>query len=103
MAQGITILPSGTGGYVVDRTGALHPFSIGSNSPPPSPTNEWNALPGRPLRGVSVVKSGVGGYTIDGIGPLHRFSVTGLPPTTSGVPTWPGWDIARDVAILPGS
>ena len=103
MAQGITILPDGSGGYVIDRTGSLHAFTIGTNPAPPSPTNVWAAPASRPARGVSLLSTGIGGYTIDGNGGVHRFAITAMPPTTSGVTTWPGWDIVRDVVVLPAN
>ena len=44
-----------------------------------------------------------GGYTLDGYGGLHSFQVgaTATAPPVSGVAYWPGWDIARGVAVLP--
>ncbi|MEO6469164.1 MAG: PKD domain-containing protein [Acidimicrobiia bacterium] len=44
-----------------------------------------------------------GGYTLDGYGALHGFQLgsTASAPTVSGVAYWPGWDIARGVAVLP--
>ncbi|MEP6625426.1 MAG: hypothetical protein ABJC79_13355 [Acidimicrobiia bacterium] len=44
-----------------------------------------------------------GGLTLDGFGGLHRFAV-GLGPrlgAVRGAPYWPGWDIARGVAVAP--
>lgn len=45
--------------------------------------------------------AGSSGYAVDGYGHLHPFG--GAPPVTSAPPTWPNWDIARAVAIAPGS
>ncbi|MGZ6928463.1 MAG: hypothetical protein ACXVJX_07715 [Acidimicrobiia bacterium] len=44
-----------------------------------------------------------GGLTVDGFGGLHRFRVgTGARlAAPRGAPAWPGWDIARGVALLP--
>ena len=100
MAEGITILPDGSGGYVVDRTGALHPFSIGSGSTPPTPTHVFVSSTRRVL-GVGLLSDGRGGLTVDGTGVLHRFTIDELPPATLGAATWPGWDIARDVSVIP--
>ena len=102
-ARGITILPNGTGGYVVDRDGNLHAFSIGTNGAPPSPTNVWAATPGRPVQGVALLPTATGGYTVDGTGSVHRFTVLTNAPPTHGVATWPGWNIVRDLAVLPGN
>jgi hypothetical protein len=54
--------------------------------------------------GTSPARSDVvGGLTIDGFGGLHRFRVGAGPRlgTVHGAPAWPGWDIARGVAMLP--
>jgi len=42
-----------------------------------------------------------GGYTLDGFGGLHEFAAgTGaIPPRARNVSAWPGWDIARGVAL----
>ena len=41
------------------------------------------------------------GYSVlDGFGGVHRF---GSAPAVSGTPYWPGWNIARDVALLPAT
>ena len=37
IARGISVLPDGTGGYVVDAYGGAHPFGIGTHAPPPGP------------------------------------------------------------------
>ena len=100
LAQGLTILPDGTGGYVVDRTGALHPFAIGNGSMPAAPTHVFVSNT-QTTRGASVLSDGTGGVTVTGTGVLRRFMVTELPPGTSGATIWPGWDIARDVAVVP--
>lgn len=39
------------------------------------------------------------GYTLDGFGGVHRF---GAAPVPAGVPSWPGWNIARDIAVTSG-
>jgi PKD repeat protein len=102
-ATGITILPDGSGGYISDRDGNLHAFSTGVNAPPPSPTNLWIATAGRPVQGVSLLGTGRGGYTVDGTGVVHKFAVLTQAPTPTGVATWPGWDIVRDIVVLPGN
>lgn len=35
IARGVAILPDGTGGYVLDGWGGIHPFAIGGNPMPP--------------------------------------------------------------------
>ncbi|MBK5288859.1 MAG: PKD domain-containing protein [Acidimicrobiia bacterium] len=102
-ARGIAILGDGTGGYVVDRSGNLHAFRIGAHAAPPAPTGVWNGSTRRPVQGVSLLPTGTGGYTVDGFGILHRFTLTQTPKSTSGGPAWLGWDIGRDVAVMPGN
>jgi hypothetical protein len=100
IAQGITILPSGKGGYVIDRLGVLHPFAIGSNPKPPA---AWAFDPARSARGAAVLVNGTGGYAVDANGSLHGFATHDVPYATKGVAVWPGWDIARDVAVIRAS
>ena len=53
-------------------------------------------------RGMSLTTAGWG-YTLDGWGGLHGFTTGAtLAPAPSGAPYWPGWDITRGVALLPG-
>lgn len=58
-------------------------------------------------RGVALAAptggSPTGGYVVDGWGGLHPFRwIAGAPPATpTGGPWWPGWDIARGVAMMP--
>lgn len=44
-----------------------------------------------------------GGYELDGFGALHPIAPVGSSPPSppTGGPHWPGWDIARGVALLP--
>jgi uncharacterized delta-60 repeat protein len=45
------------------------------------------------------------GLLLDAFGGLHGWSAgcLGAPSAFAGSPYWPGWDIARGVAVLPGS
>jgi hypothetical protein len=47
------------------------------------------------------------GLLLDAFGGLHPSAVPGIsragPASTSGGPYWPGWDIARGIAVLPGN
>ena len=45
------------------------------------------------------------GLVLDGFGGLHGWSAaaSARPTAIAGNPYWPGWDIARGVAVLPGS
>ena len=105
IARGVAVLPDGSGGYVVDGLGGLHPFGLGSgpSAVPPIPVRaaywpHWDIA-----RGVALVHDGSGGYVVDGLGGLHPFSLPGrpTPPRVSSSPYWPSWDIVRGVALLP--
>jgi uncharacterized delta-60 repeat protein len=99
MARGVAVVPEGTGGFVVDRTGHLHPFKLGSGSKPkiPSGVPSW---PGQDFaRGVALLPNGAGGYVLDAAGGLHPFG--GAPAAGAGVPSWPGQDVARGVTVAP--
>ena len=51
---------------------------------------------------VSLLGDGTAGLTVDGFGGIHRFGVgVNAPgPKVIGAAKWPGWNIARDVALL---
>ena len=74
-------------GWVVDATGALHPFG---GAPAVSTGSSWA---GRDLaRDVTTTAQARGGYVLDAFGALHAFG--GATPLAS--PAYrPGWDIAR--------
>jgi hypothetical protein len=51
---------------------------------------------------VALIKGGRGaGYELDGYGRIHPFG--GAPTVKYSSGSWPGWDIARGIAITPGS
>ena len=103
MARGISITPDGKGGFVSDRTGKLWPFKIGSGGTAPATPNGVAIISATSVQGVSIMFDGTGGYTVDGWGGAHPFGIGTFapPPSTSGGPYWPGWDIARDIALMP--
>jgi hypothetical protein len=106
------------GGVVVDAFGRIHRFEepgIVDGLAPPEGAPHW---PGWDIaRGVALTRldsSGsmpneppheAAGIVVDGWGGLHPFrlgSGAGPVTVTPGTgPYWPGWDIARDVALLP--
>ncbi len=99
-ARGITVLPDGTGGYVVDSAGALFPFRIGSGGPSTPAVAAPYAPGAAPVRGVALQPNSAAGVVLDGFGGLHAFAVAGgVPLPITGAPYWPGWPIARNVAI----
>jgi hypothetical protein len=87
-ARGVALLPSRTGGYVLEQTGALHPFAVGGNAMPPTPivTATWAA---DAARGIAVLPDGSGGYVLDAAGALHPFSTGGPMPAAASI-TWYG-------------
>ncbi len=101
VARGITLTADGSGGFVVDVNGGMHPFKVGTGGTlPEAPKgNAW--IPGL-IRGGSLVADGTGGFTVDAYGGMHDFRVGSgaTPPPAIGVPYWPGWDIARDIALV---
>ena len=95
----------GTGGYVLDGWGGLHPFQVGGNAMPamPSITGYW--FNWDIARGVALVPGSRAGYVLDGYGGLHQFAGGGspAPAAVSNNAYWSGWDIARAMVIKPGS
>ena len=83
------------GMYTLDAFGGLHPAS--AVSPAMSGGAYW---PGwRIARAAALLADASGGYTLDGYGGLHPF---GSAPAPAGAAYF-GWDIAKDVVLLPGS
>jgi len=81
--------------YTLDGYGGLHPDN--PISPVMTGTAYW---PGWKIARAAVLLSDAsGGYTLDGFGGLHQF---GSAPQAVGAAYF-GWDIARDVVLLPGS
>src|SRR3984893_232797 len=104
IARRAVLLSDGTGGYVMDAYGGLHPFAVGTNPMPPAITNfaYWNGweiakdialLPGS-------TASNVAGVTLDGFGGVHGFGTAG---GITDMAYWPNWDIARAVQFMPSS
>ena len=95
IAAGLATLPDGSGGYVVDGWGGLHPFGaaprLGSTGFWPG----WNIV-----RGIALNADGRSGYKLDGWGGLHR--IGNAVPVSNG-PHWTGWDIAVDVVLTASS
>ena len=101
IARGIALLPNGSGGYVLDGWGGLHPFGVGGHRPPRPAIGApywrgWDIA-----RSVAILPDGTGGYVQDGWGGLHPFSLPGkpMPPPISGAPYVPGWDFARGLTF----
>lgn len=81
--------------YTLDAYGGLHP-----DTPLTHAMTGVAYWPGWKIARAATLLSDVsGGYTLDGYGGLHPF---GSAPSPLAAPRF-GWDIARDVALLPGS
>src|SRR5690242_5981526 len=62
IAGSVALLPSGTGGYVLDGYGGLHPFAVGPGPAPP-PAEGGPYWPGWDIaRGITILNDGSGGY-----------------------------------------
>jgi len=96
IARGIAVLPDGSGGYVLDGYGGIHPFG---SAPPVVGGPYWGGWD--IARGIALTPSGHGGYVLDGYGGVHPFAVQGysLPPQPANGPYWGGWDIARAIVL----
>jgi hypothetical protein len=104
IAKRLALLSDGTGGYVLDGYGGLHPFATGSNPVPPAITNApywngWNIVHDLALNPGSTAAN-VAGVTLDGWGGVHPF---GGAVSASASAVWRGWDIARAVRLSPSS
>lgn len=80
--------------YTLSGYGVLHPTGI---APELSTGINWGWDIGRSFASFP---DGTGGYVLDGWGGLHQFG-TATPMQAPAY--WPGWDIARSVALAPWS
>lgn len=85
IARDVALSPSGSGGYVLDGFGALHPFGFSARVNGPY----W---PGFPIGRDVVLRDAGSGWVLDGWGGIHSFG--GAPVLRNG-PYWSGWDVAR--------
>jgi N-acetyl-anhydromuramyl-L-alanine amidase AmpD len=105
IARDFAFLPDASGGIVLDGYGGLHPFRVNGNSTPlqVTPSARWNWDIARKL---VIFPDGSGGYVLDGWGGIHGFGINGAVPASvsgvSGSAYWPSWDIAREIALVPG-
>ena len=101
IARGLVLLPNGTGGYVLDGYGGVHPFAVGSNPMPAGTSggpywNGWDIA-----RGLVLLPNGTGGYVLDGYGGIHPFAVGSnpAPPAISPGAYYGGWDVMDGLAL----
>jgi hypothetical protein len=104
IARKVVILPSGTGGYVLDYTGVVNTFAIGSaNAVPARPalTTHWGFNFARDMVLVPGTNSG---YVLNGYGGLYPFTAPGetTPVVPAGSVYW-SRDVARGFFLFPGS
>jgi hypothetical protein len=106
IARDFAFLPDGTGGFVLDGFGGLHPFRV-NGSTAPLAAQGYSYFSGKDIaRKVVIFPEGTGGYVLDNYGGVHPFGINGPSPVapasvaTSGY--WPGWNIIRDVVLVPG-
>ena len=122
IARGVALGFDGHSGWVLDGTGGLSAFG---NAPPARSVGRWF---GDVARGVGVGADGItgvvaeaggsgapfvgapatravalradatSGYTLNAWGGIRRF---GGAPLLGGAPSWPAWDIARDLVMRP--
>jgi hypothetical protein len=79
----------GVSGYVLDESGALHPFG---GAPRLNTGLSWNWDIARAV----ALLSDTSGYVLDGWGGVHPF---GGAPVVTGYGYWPGADVARGLAL----
>ena len=97
IARGIATVPEGTGGFVLDLSGGLHPFSINGAPMPAVPAGVpyWPGL--NVARGLALTPDGGGGYVVDLGGGVHAFGDAPAPNSTALL--WPGQDLARGITL----
>jgi outer membrane protein assembly factor BamB len=103
IARDIAFLPTATAanpqGYTLDGWGGIHPFG---GAPAVSGGGYWKNWD--IAKRFAILSDGSGGYVLDGWGGLHPFAI-GNNPLPPSVPSayWPNFNIARDIALVPGS
>ena len=93
IARDSVALSDGTGGYVLDGWGGVHPYG---SAVPVTTTAYWSGWD--IARAIALRPDGHSGYVLDGWGGLHPF---GGAPGIAVSAYWSGWDIARDVVLRP--
>jgi hypothetical protein len=104
VARKVVVFADGTGGYVLDYTGAVSTFGIGQ--PPPAQPRLSKYWPDQDFaRDMVLIPGTRSGYVLNAWGGLYPFTAPGetTPVVPAGYPYWPYHDIARGVFVLPGS
>jgi hypothetical protein len=85
-------------GYLLDGWGGVH--AVGGAAP----ATTFHYTPGNDLHRRIVVGPAGNGFVMDRFGNLFGFgTAAAAAPAATGNTTWPGWDIARDVVLIPGT
>jgi uncharacterized delta-60 repeat protein len=91
--------PGSKSGYILDGNGGLHPWTPGiiANAPPTAHGPYFGFDIARRFAFANADQ----GYILDGFGGVHGFRVGAAadPAAVSGLPYFPGFDIARDLAL----
>jgi len=103
VARDFAFLPDGSGGYVLDAFGGLHPFSINGKPMPPATAIDAYWPNWYIAKRVVIFSDGTGGYVLDGYGGVHPFGIGGARPPAVQLSAYWGWNIARDLALIPGT
>src|SRR6478752_2613760 len=92
-SRGRSIAARAQGGFwIMEGNGTVHGYEG-------APAYGSPHFPGDYARSIAVTPDGKGFAVLDGYGGYHPF---GNAPAVSGLPYWPGWDIARSIAFRPG-
>lgn len=107
-AHGLALRGDDAGGFVVDSISDTYDFGTQDTF---TLVCDYSWVWGVPIRGVaydpaplmfgSFPNYDTNGADIDGWGGIHRLCGS-EQIFTAGAPYWPGWDIARGIAITPG-
>ncbi|MBK9180870.1 MAG: S8 family serine peptidase [Acidimicrobiales bacterium] len=99
-ARGLALAPGGAAGWVLDAGGAVDAFG---GAPPASPVGGLPA--GDVARGLVARPDGAGLYLLTADGAVRGVGLGGAPAPQAPRPDpiWPGLDVARDLALAPGS
>ncbi|HET7467620.1 MAG TPA: glycoside hydrolase family 18 protein [Candidatus Dormibacteraeota bacterium] len=104
VARDFAFLPDGSGGYVLDAFGGLHPFSVNGHAMPPAASIDSYWPNWYIAKRIVIFSDGTGGYVLDAFGGVHGFGIGGARPAGVQLTAyWPNWDIARDLALIPGT
>ncbi|HET7340033.1 MAG TPA: hypothetical protein VFL90_01120, partial [Methylomirabilota bacterium] len=104
IARDFAFLPDGSGGYVLDGFGGLHPFAVNGGAMPAAVQGApyW---PGWDIaRRVVIMDDGKSGYILDGFGGVHAFGIGGPAPSNPTVSaSWGGHDLSESIVVIPGT